>query len=57
MEATKIVYVTTLGFGYNILVDGSVIIHQDFDPDAEGDTPMSEERANQAADIVLERLS
>ena len=55
--ATKNIYATASGFGYDILVDDTVIIHQEFDPDAPGDTPMTEERANQAADIVLERLS
>jgi hypothetical protein len=54
---TKSIYATASGFGYDILIDGKVIIHQEFDPDAPGDTPMTEERANQAADIVLERLS
>ena len=42
---------------YDILAEGSVIIHQDFDPDLPGQEPMTQERAGEAAAIVLARLT
>jgi len=44
------------GFGYDILQDGVVIIHQEYDPDLPGFESMSEAEARAKADIVLQRV-
>ncbi len=57
MGYTIRVYQVEGGWEYDILSDGVVIIHQDFDPDAPGQEAMTQERANEAAAIVLARLT
>lgn len=57
MSYAKNVYQTDAGWQYDITSDEAVIIHQDYDPEAPGLILMDEARANEAADVVLERLS
>ena len=56
MTFTVEIYPVGSGFGYNILGDGSVIIHQDFDPEAAGDVPMDHDRATAMSGVVVARL-
>lgn len=44
------------GFGYEIEENGSRIIVQPADPDLPGNEAMTEERATEAAEAVIERL-
>ena len=57
MEYTSNIYEVDGRWEYDILAEGSVIIHQDFDPDLPGQEPMTQERAGEAAAIVLARLT
>lgn len=57
MGYTSDVYEVSGRWEYDILSGGMVIIHQDFDPDAPGQEVMTQERANEAAAIVLARLT
>ena len=44
------------GKGFRILSDGTPCIVQPFDPDEPGDTPMTQARAQAAAEAVVARM-
>ena len=57
MRYTSNVYEVDGRWEYDILSEGTVIIHQDCDPDLPGQEPMTQERAGEAAAVVLARLA
>lgn len=56
MEYTKQLYPKDEGYGFYILCDENPIINQDYMPDVDGNVVMTEQEANDWADIILERL-
>lgn len=50
------IYPFETGFGFNILQDGNIIIHQDYNPDFGGYVLMDEETATRYAIELHERV-
>lgn len=44
------------GFGYDILKDDVIVIHQEFNPDLSGSVAMDEATATEQAVIVMARM-
>ena len=57
MGYTLNVYEVEGRWEYDIVSEGAIVIHQDFDPDLPGQEPMTQERAGEAAAVVLARLA
>jgi hypothetical protein len=56
MRYEKHVYAVDGRWQYTIFQDGVPSVVQDFDPELPGFEPMSEARANELADAVIQRL-
>jgi len=52
----KEIYKVLGGYGYRIIVNGKVLIQQDYTPCLQGKVLMSKERAERLANLVLQKL-
>ena len=54
---TKVIYKIADGtYSFDILSDGSTVVHQDMMPDVYGKIGMTEEQANHWADVIIGRM-
>ena len=54
---TKVIYKIADGtYSFDILSDGSTVVHQDMMPDVDGNIGMTEEQANYWADVIIGRM-
>ena len=44
------------GFGYNIIYDFNILVHQEYEPSLSGHVVMTKEVAEENAKIVIKRL-
>ena len=44
------------GYGYNILWDENIFIHQEYEPDTDGYVVMTKELAEEKAKIIIKRI-